>query len=128
MTLIKNIPMEDLPRIIDKMVYVIKDKDRTYTAYPGHGRQGALEILYRHGVKESMDYTVNTINEPTGRAGGRIKARTRLLKTFGAEAKYLIPRMKEVLGKKADPIVKIIEESTTAKKMISLEEAKKAGK
>jgi hypothetical protein len=31
-------------------------------------------------------------------------------------------------GKKADPIVKIIEESRAAKKMTSLEEAKKSGK
>ena len=128
MALLKNIPMEDLPRIVDKMVHLIQDKDRTYTSYTGAGRQEALEILYRLGVRESMDYTVNTIKEPTGRAGPRIRARTGLLKTFGAEAKYLIPKLREVLGKQADPIIKQIEESKTARKMITLEEAKRAGK
>jgi hypothetical protein len=108
------------------MVYVIEDKDPTYTSYTGAGRQEALNILYRLGIKESMEYTVNTIKESTGRGGPRVLARTELLKTFGAEAKYLIPRIKEVLGKDADPIVEHIEEATTERKMISLEEALKA--
>jgi len=127
MALLRSLPMEDLPRIADKMVYVIEDKDKTYTSYTGAGRQDALEILYRLGIKESMDYTVDTIKEPTGRGGPRQRARTRLLKTFGGEAKYLIPRIREVLGKGADAIVKSIEESTTTRRMISLEEAKALG-
>ncbi|MDA1141168.1 MAG: DUF6288 domain-containing protein [Planctomycetota bacterium] len=123
MALIKNLPREDLLRIIDKMVYLIEDKDRAYTSYTGAGRQEALEILYRHGIRESMEYTVNTIKEPTGRGGPRTRARTRLLQTFGAEAKYLIPRIKEVLGNRADEIIKSIEASETPRKTISLEEA-----
>jgi len=110
------------------MVHLIEDKDRTYTSYTGSGRQEALEILYRLGIRESMDYTVNTIKEPTGRAGPRMRARTGLLKTFGAEAKYLIPKIREVLGKQADPIIEQIEASETARKMITLEQAKRAGK
>ncbi|MBT3297020.1 MAG: PDZ domain-containing protein [Verrucomicrobia bacterium] len=125
MNLIKNMPMEDLPRIVDKMIYVIEDKDKTYTSYTGAGRQEALETLYRLGVKESMDYTINTVNSSTGRVGPRKRARTRLLRTFGAEAKYLIPRIKEVLGKEADPIVKQIEESKTERRMIPLAEVRK---
>jgi HEAT repeat protein len=128
MNLLKNLPMEDLPRMLDKVVYLIEDKDKTYTAYTGSGRQEALEILYRLGIKESMDYTVNTIKEPTGRGGPRQRARTRLLKTFGAEAKYLVPRIREVLGKGADEIVTQIEASTTPKQMITLEEAKQAAR
>jgi hypothetical protein len=127
MTLLKNIPMEDLPRIVDKMVYVIQDKDRSYTAYAGNGRQEGLETLYRLGIRESIEMTVNTIKEPTGRAGPRVRGRTRLLKTFGAEAKHIIPKLREVLGKNADEIIKIIEASQTTKKMISLEDVKKNG-
>lgn len=126
MALIKNLPREDLPRMIDKMVYLIEDQDRAYTSYTGAGRQEALEILYRLGVKESMDYTVNTIKEPTGRGGPRTRARVGLLKTFGAEAEYLIPRIKEVLGAQADEIIQAIEASETPREMISLEEAKKS--
>ena len=125
MALIKNMPMEDLPRIVDKMIYVIEDRDGTYTSYTGAGRQEGLETLYRLGVKESMDYTINTVNSASGRPGPRLRVRTRLLSTFGAEAKYLIPRIKEVLGKKADPIVKQIEESKTERKMIPLAEVRK---
>jgi hypothetical protein len=127
MALLKNLPMEDLPRIADKMVHVIKHKDKTYTSYTGSGRQDGLETLYRLGIKESIDLTLSTIKEPTGRGGPRTRARTRLLKKFGGEAKYAIPKIKEVLGKGAAAIVKSIEESTTTRKMISLEEAKRRG-
>jgi hypothetical protein len=106
---------------------VIEDKDGTYTSYTGAGRQEGLETLYRLGIKESMDYTINTVKSSTGRGGPRLRARTRLLSTFGAEAKYLIPRIKEVLGKGADPIIKQIEESKTERKMIPLADAKKMG-
>jgi hypothetical protein len=127
MALIKNIPMEDLPRIVDKMIYVIEDKDPGYTSYTGSGRQEAMEILYRLGIKESMDYTINTVNSSSGRPGPRLRARTRLLSTFGAEAKYLIPRIREVLGKGADPIIKQIEESKTERKMVPLDDVRKMG-
>ena len=120
MRLIKMIPKEDLGRVIDKMIYIIEDKDKTYTSYcPGSGRQEALEILYRLGVKESMEYTVKTAKQ--GR-GVEQRARMRLLKTFGGEAKYLIPLIKEILGKQADPIVKQIESATTTRKMVSANE------
>jgi len=69
-------------------------------------------------------WSLTALNEP-GRAGPRMRSRMRLLKTFGAEAKYLIPRIKEVMGKGADPIIKQIEESKTTKKMITLEDVKK---
>ena len=122
MQMLKNIPKEDLGRMIDTMVYIIEDKDKGYTFYPDAGRQEALEILYNHDVKESMEYTINTAKQ--GR-GYQQRARMRLLKTFGAEAKYLIPRIKEILGKNAEPILKQIEESTTTKTMISLKEIKR---
>lgn len=124
--LIKNLPREDLPRVIDAMVVMIESKDKSYTSYTGAGRQEALNILHQHGVKESMDLTINTVHRPQGRGGSQRRARIGLLKTFGAEAKYLIPRIKEVLGKDAEPIIKQIEESTTAREMISLEEVKRS--
>lgn len=128
MSLIKNIPLQDIYRVADKMIYVIEDKDRTYTSYHEDGqRQLGLEILNRLNIKEVIDLTVGTIKEPTGRGGPRTRGRVKLLKTFGGEAKYAIPKIKEVLGKQADEIVKIIEESKTTRKMISLEEAKRVG-
>jgi hypothetical protein len=120
MKLLKNIPIEDLGRVVDKMVYIIEDKDKTYTSYcPDSGRQEALEILYHHGIKESMEYTVDTAKQ--GRMGEQ-RGRMRLLKTFGGEAEYLIPRIKEVLGKQADPIVEQIESAPTTREMISLDD------
>lgn len=128
MGLVRNIPLEDLHRVVDKMVYVIEDKDRTYTSYHGDGhRQTGLEILYGLGIRESIDLTVSTIKEPTGRGGPRMRGRKRLLNTFGAEAEYAIPRIREVLGKDADEIIKKIETSSDPREMISLEEARQLG-
>ncbi len=123
MQLIKNLPIEDLNNIVDMMIHVIEDKDKSYTSYSGGGRVQALQILYRLGIKESMDYTVSTIKDCT--RGSMKRARIRLIETFGAEAKHLIPQIKEILGKGADPVVKHLEAATTHKKMIPLEDARK---
>jgi hypothetical protein len=125
MSLLKNMPIEDLYRVADKMIYVIEDTDRTYVSYHGdRHRQGGLDILYRLNVSESLDLTVNTIHEKVGR-GWRARARKAMMKTWGAEAKRLIPKIEEVLGKEAPEFVKIIEEAETERQMISLEDAKK---
>ena len=128
MAMLQDMPLEDFHRVADKMVYVIRDRDRTYTAYHGDGqRQIGLEILNRLNIKEAIDLTVNTMKEKTGRVGPRMRGRLRLLPEFGASAKPYIPRIRELLGKQADGVIKAIEESTTLRKMISLEEAKQAG-
>lgn len=128
MSMLRDMPLEDLHYVADRMVYVIQDRDRTYTAYHGDGqRQIGLEILNRLNIKEAIDLTVNTIKEETGRAGPRMRGRLSLLPEFGANAKPYIPRIRELLGKGADGVIKAIEASTTMRKMISLEEAKRAG-
>jgi hypothetical protein len=130
MSLLRNIPIEEFPRVAEKMMVVIKDEDRgTYTSYhyDAH-RQTGLEIMYRLGIDESIDLAVDTIHEKVGRVGLRRRGRTQLMSQFGAEAKRIVPRIKEVLGKEADPIVERIETSKTARKMISFEEARAVGK
>jgi len=128
MSLLKKIPLEDLHLIADKMIYVIKDTDRTYVSYHGDGhRQDGLDILYGLNIDESLDLTLNTINEKVGR-GWRARNRKAFMKTWGGEAKRVIPRITEVLGEKEAPeYIKIIEDAQTKKQMISLEEALKAG-
>ena len=128
MSLLENVPLEDFHRVADKMIYVIEDKDRNYTAYHGDGqRQIGLEILNRLNIQEAVGLTVNTIKEPTGRVGPRTRGRLRLLPEFGAAAKPYIPRIREVLGNQADEVIQAIEQSQATREMISLEEAKQAG-
>ena len=99
------------------MIHIIEDKDKTYTFYTNSpGSQEALEILYNHGIKESMEYTISTYH---GR-NAKKNARKGLMKTFGGEAKHLIPMIQKSLGEKdAEPIIKQIEEATTAREMMS---------
>ena len=128
MQLIRNIPLTDLVQVADSMVYVIKDRDRTYTSYHGDGhRQAGLEILNRLNIEEVIPLTVTTINEKTGRIGPRLRGRMSLLQTFGGEAKSYIPLIRENLGGKAGKIVEQIEAAKTTRQMIPLQEAKKLG-
>ena len=128
MSLLQNMPLEDFHRVADKMVYVIEDKDRTYTAYHGDGqRQIGLEILNRLNIQEAVGLTVNTIKEPTGRPGPRTRGRLRLLPEFGANAKPYIPQLRELLGSQAEEVIQAIEQSQAMREMISLEEAKRSG-
>ena len=128
MNLIEDIPLEEFHRIADLILYIVEDKDRSYTSYHYDAqRQTGLEILYRLGIEESLGLTVGTIKEKLGRLGLRRRGRTKLMKEFGSEAKPLIPRIREVLGKDAEPIVESIENATESRKMISFEEAKAAG-
>lgn len=125
MALLKKMPIEDLDLVADKMIYVIKDTDRTYVSYHGDGhRQAGLDILYGLNIAESLDLTVSTINEKVGR-GWRARNRKAFMKTWGGEAKRVIPAIKDVLGEEADEFVKSIEAAETERKMISLEEAMK---
>ncbi len=58
MSLLRNMPREELPRIIDNMLYVIEDKDRSYTSY--HNKQPVtmgLEILRGFGIEDPAGRT-----------------------------------------------------------------------
>jgi GNAT superfamily N-acetyltransferase len=129
MRLIENIPLEDFAQVADSMIYVIKDRDRTYTSYHADGhRQAGLEILNRLDIKEVIPLTISTIKEPTGRGGPRVRGRLRLLETFDANAKPYIGQIREALGDKADAIIEKIEGAQTNRDMIPLAQAVEVGK
>ena len=128
MLLIQKIPLEDFHLLADKIVYVIKDTDRTYTAYHADGqREYGLNILNNLNIKEVIDLSHSTLKEKVGRAGAKSRGRLRVMKKFRGEAKYAIPQIKAAFGGRAKDIIKTIE-STPPRKMISFEEAKRAGK
>ncbi len=128
MDLLRNVPLEDFHRVADRMLHVIRDQDRTYISYHGDGqRQTGLEILYRLGIEEAIDLTLDTINEPVGRPGARMRNRLRLLQSFGGEARRAIPRIREVLGAQADAVIARIEAAETSRTMMSLEAARQIG-
>jgi hypothetical protein len=127
MHLLKHMPIEDLDAVVDQMVYVIKDQDRTYVSYHGDNhRQDGLNILYGLNIDESLDLTVSTIHENVGR-GWRARNRKAFMETWGGEAKRVIPRIREELGDEADAIIERIETSDTGREMIPLEEALSIG-
>jgi hypothetical protein len=130
MSLLRKIPLEDFHQVADLIMKVVKDEDRThYTSYHYDAqRQTGLEIMYGLGISESIDLSVSTIKEPLGRFGLRRRNRIGLMETFGAEARHIIPQLREVLGADADPIVEKIDSSEQARKMIPFEAAKQIGR
>lgn len=64
MRMLNNIPLEDLPLIVDKMLYVIEDKDRDYTSY--HKKrpvEAGLKILQEFGVDDVTGKTADDVLE-----------------------------------------------------------------
>ncbi len=123
MTLLANMPIEDLHRVAKSVLHVIRDEDPAYTAYQGDGpRQAGLDLLNRLNIEDVLALTIKTINEPTGRGGVRKLNRMRLIQSFGREAEPLIPLIQEALGKEADPLVEAIRSAPSTRQMIPLAE------
>ncbi len=122
MRLLQNMPLEDFHRVADTVIHVIRDEDLTYTLYHGDGpRQGGLDLMNRLQIEEVLTLALETIHEPTGRPGPRIRNRTRLIRSFGREAEEIIPMIREKFGEEdAAAIIASIRESEIEREMIPL--------
>jgi hypothetical protein len=129
--LVADVPLEDFHRIADPLVHLIRNKDESYATFRDErSRTTALLILERLNIKETMDLSVGTIKEGWG-LYGRLKGkngRLEILKRFGASAKPYIPQLKALELKQADEAIPYIEAATEQRELITLEQAKAAGK
>lgn len=137
--MIQEIPLSDLSRMADKIMYIIKDEDRTYHSY--HKWQStigpAIEILARLNIKEGLPYAAGVLNRKGGKWGFKLRMVCASLPKYGANAKEALAEIKT--DKRLDGIeksrfggiwnnmVKTIEEDPAPKKLITLEEALKMG-
>ncbi len=131
--LIAGIPLDDFHYVADRTRYIIEDKDRTYHSYHNLGpHTGAITVLANLNIDGGIEAAFKILESKGGKAGFKIRMMMAVLPKYGASAKYALPKIKAVnAGKFTKPwnaMVKKIESSTgTDKKMISLEDAKKAG-
>ena len=81
-------------------------------------------LMRRYALAIALPYCLlaATTEKPTPR--GARKGGLRLLSTFGKEAEYLIPRLRDVPGAQADPIIEQIEESESTREMLSVDDLK----
>jgi hypothetical protein len=136
-SMLRGMPPEDFPLIADKLMYVLGNTDPTYQSYHAVHEVIApgVEVLADLNIKEGLDLLLETTMDPGGKWGFKSKMIYRALPLYGGNAKPYIPKFEEhpniAKGKTVDPwakLVKDVEADTHPKKLISLEEAKKAGK
>lgn len=144
-----NIPLEDFHYVADMVVHATRGTDPSYTVYRGGNlTEVGVKLLYRLKIREAVEICLDSF--PTATRGKEKARRIALLSAFGADAKPYLPRLKAALEReiKADngeekegftkdvslsndeiqKIITEIEAATGGNPLISLEEAKAAGK
>ena len=139
MSLIINMPLEDFHIVADKVMYIINDTDLNYHSYhnPMSAMGKGLVVLANLNVEGGIDAAFKILNAEAGKWGFKVRMIMNVLPKYGANAKPALaklkadPRMKTMekgrFGGQWRAMVKAIESATDTPKMISLEEAKKAG-
>jgi hypothetical protein len=115
------------------VLYINEDKDLTYHSYHNlDPKNGAISIYANLGIKGGIEYALATLEDKTGKAGFKIRLMLDVLPKYGANAQYALPEIKAVnagkFQKQWDAMIKTIESSKRTKEMITLDEARKAGR
>jgi hypothetical protein len=131
--MIANIPLADFHLVADKVQYIIDDKDLTYQSYHNLGaKTNCISILANLNIKGGIEAAFATLEDPNGKAGFKIRLLMDVLPRYGANAKYVLPKIKGndvgKFQKQWDEMVKLIETAPPAtKNMITFDEAKRQG-
>jgi hypothetical protein len=136
MRLLAKIPPAHFHAVAGRIVEVIRNENLQYETYHDDAARAAgLAILERLNIRDGIELAVATLETDKWGQGPRIygpKGRLALLAKYGAAARTVLPRLKAMraagkLGKDADPLLATIEESTTRRAHISLDEAMRTG-
>ena len=131
--MIANIPLADFHYVADKVQYIIDDKDLTYHSYHNLGaKTNCIAILANLNIKGGIEAAFATLDDPNGKAGFKIRLIMDVLPKYGANAKYVLPKIKgSDVGKFQKQWNEMVEKIETAapatKSMITLDEAKRYG-
>jgi len=139
--LLRGLPIEDFHRVADSLIHVIEDKDRTYHSYhsPGGPVFGCVSILADLHIKEGISYALGIKEIESGKGSFKLRAIMDSLAAYGGNAKEALDQLKkdeEWKGVPGNPklsghwnkMVKAIEDDKNPAKLITLEEARNAGK
>lgn len=138
--MLAGMPLEDFYIVADTVVHVLDDNDPTYHSYhnPTMAIGAAVTILANLDIKEGIDYAMAIQDMEGGKGGFKRRAIMDALMKYGPNAKHLVPKLKaqkhwkkvpggKKLGRKWSNFIKAVESDEPPRKLISLEEAKKAG-
>lgn len=135
--MLSEIPLKDFPKMANQIMYIIEDKDPSYHSYHAwqHTIGPAIEILANLNIAEGIAYATGVLDREGGKWGFKVRMLCAALPKYGANAKDALAkvqadeRLKNVENDKFRNIwlrmVQAIEEDTTSKKLITIEEALK---
>ncbi|PXA05681.1 hypothetical protein DDZ13_02070 [Coraliomargarita sinensis] len=137
--MLSDMPLEDLHHVADDVMYIIKDKDRTYHSYHGwqHTIGPAIEVLAGLNIKEGLPYAAGVIDREGGKWGFKVRMLCAALPKYGANAQDALaeikkdPRLENIeegrFGRMWRNMVTAIEEDPSPSELVSLEEALQMG-
>lgn len=139
MDLIAHIPLEDFCRVGRKVLYIIEDEDRTYHSY--HNPMGSvgkgITVLANLNIMEGIEHALAVFDAKVGKFGFKVRMIMAVLPKYGANAKGALaklranPQLKNIgagrFGGMWRAMVKAIESPTETRRMITFEQAMKAG-
>jgi hypothetical protein len=139
LSMLAEMPLEDFHLVADKVMHVINDQDETYHAYhnPGAAVTAGIGILADLNIKEGIDLALDIEKNPSGKHSFKMRATWAVLAKYGANAKEALKIYKVRSENRTNygrltgaynAMVKAVEKDNNPKKLITLEEAKKAGK
>jgi hypothetical protein len=138
MKLLAHMPAEDFPMVADEVKLVALNRSPESHSYhnPGSTLVPAAQLLARLGIKDGIDWALQTMDTNDGKGSFKATAVTTALKAYGAYAKEAVEKVKanpERLktlsggrwGKNWTATLKAIEKNEKpTKEVISFEEAK----
>jgi hypothetical protein len=140
MSMIINMPLEDFHIVADEVMHIVEDKDLTYHSYhnPMAAMGKGLVVLANLNIDGGIDAAFKIMNAKAGKWGFKVRMIMSVLPKYGANAKPALaklkadPRWKNIekdrFGGAWRAMVKTIESSTETRKMMSVKEAKQAGR
>lgn len=140
MRMLVGMPVEDFHRVAYTVMYIIEDRDETYHSY--HAWQGhigaAISVLAELNIAEGIDLTTGMLDREGGKWGFKVRMVMATLPKYGGNAKEALKkiqadeRLKNVRDGRFrgpwDRMVEAIENDTNPRELITLEQAKQAGR
>lgn len=142
MILLTHMPIEDFPLVAEEIRTVMLNRDPSYHSYhnPGQTLVPGAQVLARLGIRDGLDWAIQTLETPDGKGSFKRAAAQEVLLTYGAHSKEKVEEIKNNperltnftsgrFGRTWKKILERIEKGETATpKLISYEEALKPAK
>ena len=137
LTMLLDMPFEDLHRVVDKIIYVANNEDPTYESYHSIGGTlgTALAILAKHNIKDGLPYFIKLWEAP-GKHGFKVRMVCDTLPKYGGNGREILAQLEKLnpgynsgrFKGMWEKMARAIREDKNPPKLITLTEALKGNK